>query len=504
MKPFLLYPDSDLETKFQSPWNSQELIEDLELETLFSAMSNRDKFISGVVKAVILSCVPNPPSIIRYRQKILEDCLNNPSIIKEIYAITIEAIENEKKIYWGIFGRYPISILGRSVEVMQMYMGELKRLREIAEEYAGQFKSEGFRNFFNLLTQELNDAYLEAVRDHLRDLKFPDGMLISAELGKGNKGANYILRKVAKKNHNWLGWIFSTKPVSYSYTIADRDEAGARALTELKERGINEVANALAQSCDHILNFFKLLQTELAFYIGCLNLREQLDQLGEPTTFPIPAEANERVQVFRELYDVCLALTMKQKVVGNDLHAEQKDLFIVTGANQGGKSTFLRSIGLAQLMMQSGMFVTAQSFRANVCDGLFTHFKREEDASMSSGKFDEELSRMNDIVNHITSNPMILFNESFAATNEREGSEIARQITQALLESRVKIFYVSHMYDFTHGLFEKNTGKGIFLRAERKEDGERTFRLVEGEPLQTSYGKDIYLQLSCPPQVKRA
>ena len=53
---------------------------------------------------------------------------------------------------------------------------------------------------------------------------------------------------------------------------------------------------------------------------------------------------------------------------------------------------------------------------------------------MKSGKLDEELSRMSAIVDHITSHPMILFNESFAATNEREGSEIARQIVSALLE----------------------------------------------------------------------
>jgi DNA mismatch repair ATPase MutS len=90
------------------------------------------------------------------------------------------------------------------------------------------------------------------------------------------------------------------------------------------------------------------------------------------------------------LYDICLAINSNHKVIGNDLNANQCDLFVITGANQGGKSTFLRSIGLAQLMMHSGMFVPAQAFRANVCDGLFTHFKREEDPTMNSGKLDED------------------------------------------------------------------------------------------------------------------
>jgi DNA mismatch repair ATPase MutS len=87
---------------------------------------------------------------------------------------------------------------------------------------------------------------------------------------------------------------------------------------------------------------------------------------------------------------------------------------------------------------------------------------------------------------------MVLFNESFAATNEREGSEIARQIVSALLEKRLKVFFVTHLYEFAHGFVDKNMENAFFLRAERQPDGGRTFKLVEGEPLQTSYGEDLY------------
>jgi DNA mismatch repair ATPase MutS len=170
----------------------------------------------------------------------------------------------------------------------------------------------------------------------------------------------------------------------------------------------------------------------------------------------------------------------------------QKDLFIITGANQGGKSTFWRSIGLAQLMMQSGMFVPAETFTANVCDGLFTHYKREEDTTMTSGKLDEELSRMSEIIGHITPNALLLFNESFAATNEREGSEIAGQINRALLEKSLKVFFVTHLYEFAHRFYTKHLENAIFLRAERKANGTRTFKITEGEPLKTSFGVDVY------------
>jgi DNA mismatch repair ATPase MutS len=111
---------------------------------------------------------------------------------------------------------------------------------------------------------------------------------------------------------------------------------------------------------------------------------------------------------------------------------------------------------------------------------------------MNSGKLDEELSRMSDIIDHITPHSMILFNESFAATNEREGSEIARQILSALLDRRVKIVCVTHLHELARGFHEKNSGDVLFLRAERQADGVRTFKLLEGEPLKTSFGEDLY------------
>ncbi len=114
---------------------------------------------------------------------------------------------------------------------------------------------------------------------------------------------------------------------------------------------------------------------------------------------------------------------------------------------------------------------------------------------MKSGKFDEELSRMSSIVDSLAPNGLILFNESFAATNEREGSEIARQIVSTLLERSHKIVFVSHQYAFTYGLYERQLVTALFLRADRQPDGRRTFKLVEGEPLSTSFGEDVYREV---------
>jgi DNA mismatch repair ATPase MutS len=494
MKAFLLYRDRDFDLQSELPWNMETLVQDLELNTLFNAMALDDKYLFEMAVKAVLSSTDDLDTI-RYRQSILKDCLKNPTIVRAIYDLAVEAIERERKNYWSILRDYPAAILHRSVDVLQMFVEMLKKLRKVADEHAAEFESEGFTTFFAMLKQELGDDYFVTVQNHLRTLKFRDGVLISAELGQGNKGIHYVLRKPNPPTQNWVQQLLAPKPPSYTFYIADRDENGMKALSDLQDRGINLVANALAQSNDHILSFFNLLRAELAFYVGCLNLHEQLSQMQEPTAFPNPVAASERRHSFSGLYDVSLALTMKQKVVGNDVSADHKDLAIITGANQGGKSTFLRSIGLAQLMMQCGMFVPAEYFSANVCCELFTHYKREEDTTMNSGKLDEELSRMNDIANHIRPNSLVLFNESFAATNEREGSEIARQIVRALLDKGIKVFFVTHLYEFAHGFYNRNMDNSIFLRAERQADGRRTFKLAEGKPLETSYGEDLYRKI---------
>ncbi len=237
------------------------------------------------------------------------------------------------------------------------------------------------------------------------------------------------------------------------------------------------------------------MRAETGFYIGCVNVHERLTAKGEPTSFPMPIVEDRPSLTARRMYDVCLALSVANDVVGNDVTAASKLLVMITGANQGGKSTFLRSVGSAQLMMQSGMFVGAESFSANVCTGVFTHFKRGEDVTMQSGKLDEELGRMSDLADMITPNSLLLCNESFSATNEREGSEIARQVVRASIDAGVKVFFVTHLFDLAHGFYIQQLDTAYFLRAERQPDGRRTFRLIEGEPLPTSFGEDAYWRI---------
>jgi DNA mismatch repair ATPase MutS len=105
---------------------------------------------------------------------------------------------------------------------------------------------------------------------------------------------------------------------------------------------------------------------------------------------------------------------------------------------------------------------------------------------------------MSRVIDEASPGSFVLLNESFASTNEREGSEIGRQIVRAMLESGMTVAYVTHMFDLAHSLWTGHADNAAFLRAERLPDGRRTFRIIPGEPLPTSHGQDIYHRIFGP------
>ena len=501
MKVHLLFSDQDFDFGVGSIPSEESLVQDLELDRVFATMSRGDTFLEQVARQVVLRGLSTTAAI-RYRQDVLRDLIMNPDLAGELYGVCVRSVE-ERRGNWGIWGRSsanPTSILNGSVRELEMYVGLLKELRSIAESYADRVHSEGLRGFIASLQENLTDEYFATIEDHLQRLRFREGVLMSAVLRSRPLGAR-LRASPAQLDQGHL----ATAPRDRTQDRVlvphpSRDEAAGQALENLRARGVNQVANAVARSSDHVQSYFALLQGELAFYIGCLNLRAALSNRGVPLCFPDPSPTTPLELHASALRDPSLALQTKDPVFGNDLKADGKPLIIVTGANSGGKSTFLRSVGLAQLFMQCGCFVAAESFAASVRNGVFTHFIREEDTSMTRGRLDDELARMSQIVDGIGAGAMLLANESFASTNEREGSEIGRQVVRALLDSAVRVVYVTHQYDFAESFYDSPTrSAALFLAAERDEDGVRNFKITEHEPEPTSYGADLYAKVFAEP-----
>jgi MutS domain V len=492
VKAHLLFEDQDFDFTAGLPAGSEDLIQDLELGTVLGAMAGGDKFLRDVSTRVLLASLTDAEAI-GYRQAILADCIARPDIIRQMYGIAVGALEDKRRA-WGFWSsQHPASILSGAVSQLDVLIVRLRELRQVADQQASEFSAAGLTALLRSLQRDLDDDYFTTLSGHLKQLRFRGGELMSAQLGRDNSGIDYVLRS-GDPRRGWKERIGMEPRSVYSFTIPPRDHAGGEALQDITNRGINLVASAAAQSADHVSSYFTMLRAELGFYVSCLNLHDHLSARALPIAFPVASPWEGAEFSCTDLRDTSLALRA-DRVVGNDVNADGKPLVIITGANSGGKSTFLRSAGLAQLMTQCGMFVTARSLRASVCRQVLTHFIREEDAEMISGRLDEELRRMSAIADHIGPHCLMLFNESFAATNEREGSEIGRQVVRALLEAGVRVFFVTHQFDFAAGFHRQQPESALFLRAPRQPGGHRTFKITVAEPLPTSYGQDIYYRI---------
>lgn len=496
MKVRLLHPDGDLSLEPRLPWRLSALTnDDLELSRLYDAMAAGDAFLLDTAKMVVPLTVGDPDVII-YRQQVLADCLANRTVVQQIYDIVseVDGVELRRKVFLGgLSSRDPDLILRRSVRILELLTATLRQLSSLSDRYADQFRSSGFRQLFAMFAEQLSDDYLAQIDEYLNEFHLPRGVLVSAQLGIGNKGDRHVLHQPPRRTL-WAR-LSGNQNDRRGFVVDNDDLSGAQALSKLAGRAINDVANTVTQSAEHLQNFCGRLRTELGFYLGCLNLRDALTKRQVPTCFPVPTPIGTPRFQCRGLRDVGLCLTTGNEVTGNDVDADGKALIVITGANEGGKSTFLRSVGAAQLMMQAGMFVTAEAFTANVRDSVFTHFNREEDATLRRGKLEEELARMSAIVDYIGSTSLVLCNESFASTNELEGSQIARGIVHAMVDSGVRVFFVTHLYDLAHSLYSRHNPADLFLRAERRPDGLRTFRLTPGKPEPTSHGEDSFRRI---------
>ncbi len=478
LRVLLMHPNEAFRLERELPPESDGLVEDLGLSTLFEAMAAGDKFLLGVGKAAVLSPLVEPGQIV-YRQEALADCLAQPDFAKQLYSLAAEAVESHKKVMsWGITPS-PESLHYISLNALELLLGYLVRLRRVTAERGAQMTSPAFVRLCSMVLSEFDDGYLQLLRGHLDELRLEADLWMGARLGRTNKGTGYVLQRAPARGRRER--LSRRAQTGYSFNVRDDDDKRLRALDELKARGIIAVANTLAQSVDNLVTFFSSLRTELAFYIGCLNLRSALATKEEPLCTPLPMPGDSPWFRATGLYDPCLSLRLDGHTVGNDLSADAKALVVVTGANRGGKTTFLRSVGLAHLMMQCGMFVAAGSFSAGARRSVFSHFRRDEDRSMAGGKLEEELARMSTVISHVSPGCLLLCNEPFASTNEREGSHIARQVFLPLARAGVKVVVVTHLVDFAEELYEERLGDVLFLRAPRQTPAQQ-FKLAEGPP----------------------
>lgn len=488
MKTRLMFSDSDFLFDEREKLKLSDKLQDLGFSVILDKMANDDNLIYSVCLNALRSKFLNFEQI-RYRQDALIDCINNSNIVKELYSISVQSETERKKSWLGVFSSYPSSILNDSCKIIDLYLQQFKQIRRISDTHIGKFKSQAFVTFFSNVQKQIDDEFITKTELVLKELQ-ASGTHAILTLGAGNIGINHQYHQ-NKRNPRWsLRTIFDelSTPVIY---IHERDEIGFKALGDIRDKAIMETANTLAQSSELISHFFSQLRIELSFYIGAIQLYDFVKSLNVDVSIAKLSE-EKNAFLYKGLSDGSLAILLKGNITVNDGSIESKPLTIITGANQGGKSTFLRSVGQAYVMTHCGLFSFAKDLTLSVKENFHTHFQKEEDKTMEKGKLEEEMSRLQSIIQESSRQDVLFMNESLSSTNEFEGSQIAIEVTSALVDWGTQIFYVTHLSHFSSEMLKNEKSISHFLMAERTESQSRSFKIINNDPQDTSFGMDIY------------
>ena len=239
------------------------------------------------------------------------------------------------------------------------------------------------------------------------------------------------------------------------------------------------------------------LVPEFVYYIRCAELTGSLMENGCVFSEAQPVDNADVSMEAKGFYNLKLAMNMENvgDIVPNDLAFDEgHTVYILTGANRGGKTTVTQAVGQLFVMAQGGLFVPAESFRYVPCDCIYTHFPADEDKTMDLGRLGEECVRFREIFTQATGKSLLLLNETFSTTSFEEGYYIARDAVKALLTKAVRSIYNTHMHKLGEdaGVLSRDSGgAGAASLIVRTEEGKRSFRVALAKPEGSSYAKDI-------------
>lgn len=231
-----------------------------------------------------------------------------------------------------------------------------------------------------------------------------------------------------------------------------------------------------------LLIFEQQLQVYLAFYL----FHQEMAVSGYPFCFP---EFQERKEIsMREGYDLALLLKSmysSQRVICNDAAYSGKERFlVVTGPNQGGKTTYARSIGQIVYFSLMGLMAPCTAVCLPFFSGLLTHFSVEESLETGRGKLKEELMRLSPMMQQEERNKFIILNELFTTAATMDACEMGSRVMEHFMEQDCFGIYVTHLQELA-----KEDGRIVSLCAcvDKEDNHIRTYRMERKPAEGTGY-----------------
>ncbi len=506
--------------------NEHMIVEGMQIRTEYK------KYISDRLMDMVFD-----EHVIRYRQDIMRDFIAYPEIetvcntellpeisqLQRMEKTNISHDDEARKSAWRL-------------ELLKIYIKCVTVLHKLFCSPNRKFNSAGIKELQKLLQSIIDDeAFKELVKivpELSARLQTASSVTIGINLDNEMRPTEAILLSVDEKpfkKKSLLTSIFgNTKNdetyfgLGTFYSILKDNAAGS-----LDAAIMRDLSNVMSDTFKHLSNtlqkfeqinaaFLFELMPEIYYYIGGSHLAATLKSAGLPTCFPEPQSPEDRLFIVKDIYDVSFVTrliydtgltTLDKVVVTNDVDMSDTAgrIGVLTGANQGGKTTFTRAVGLAQVMFQAGLPISGTGGKISPCDNVYTHFPELEKNSISEGRLGEECIRLEQILPKLSKYSLILMNESLSSTSHQECLVIATEIMRYLRKIGSRAVFATHIHELAEDIPELNREEGLsdMMSLVAGVDTNRDMEVMTEEGIKTYDGsKRTYKILAMPPQGK--
>ncbi len=502
------HPEPEANRPQSSDWET-----DLGLSDLLDALALERRYRRP--SRQMLLGMPTDPDVIRWRQGVLADFLANPALVDALEGMLphMAALSEES----AMLGKQKRSLLLETSDrlgELDLYAELLDALHEalaavtLTSPALTQLRDELGRVIALPDYQRLRDE-LPRLREPLRsigsltiginlddDLKPTSAVLMSInarEMGEPPSLLDQLLGLNEKEN--------AARGIAPAHQFPrDRMERKYHDLFKDIDKLMQQTAKPIAQALRVYVKTnsgpLYTLEQEIAFFIAAVRLvqRSPVD-FCRPEVLPM----DERVLEADGLHNIALLLRQDTPPVPSDVRFDDTGrVAVLTGPNSGGKTTFLRNVGLAQVMAQAGLFIPATRARFSPADRVQTHFPRLE--TREQGRLAEEAARLRELFQHSTSHSLILLNETFSSTAFGEALYLAQDVLAAMCVIGARAVFATHLVELVDHFAEieerVSTESGLFSLVagiELREDGSAvpTYQITRREPLGRSYAQEI-------------